>query len=121
VRECKLERSPWHVHLGFDRSYSNGNFNYLFTVITGQGDPTEGTVALNLDLPELRNGAEGAHVVTAQALLGARGFPTELDGEFGPNTEHQTRAMQTTYGAESVDGVWGPETWTIAITGEDRL
>lgn len=121
VIENKLERSPWHVHLGIDRAYSNADLTQLFLIITGQDDPREGTVSLNLDMPELRTGAEGVHVITAQSLLVARGFPTELDGDFGPHTETQTRAMQQTYGAESIDGIWGPETWTIGITGEDRL
>lgn len=121
VRENKLERSPWHVHLGIDRAYSNEDLTTLFLIITGQDDPREGNVSLILDMPALRNGSEGVHVITAQSLLTARGMPTELDGEFGAHTEAQTRAMQQTYGAESVDGIWGPETWTIAITGEDRL
>lgn len=121
LRENKLERSPWHNHFGIDRGYSNGDFAYFFAVITGQADPHEGTVVMNIEMPALRNGAEGVDVVTAQALLGARGFTTALDGEFGPHTEAQTRTMQQQFGAESVDGIWGPETWTIAITGEDRL
>lgn len=121
VLEILLERAPWHVHLGFDRAYSNGDFTELFLIITGQDDPREGLVSLNLEMPTLRNGSEGTHVITAQSLLCARGMPTELDGEFGAHTEAQTRAMQQTFGAEAIDGIWGPETWTIAITGEDRL
>lgn len=76
--------------------------------------------SFQIDLPVLRTGAQGGHVTTMQHLLGARGHATAVDGYFGPDTETKTRAMQTQYGAENVDGVWGPETWTIGITGEDR-
>lgn len=121
LREVLLERDPWHVHLSIERQHANDNHSLLFAIITGQDDPREGRVSFNVDMPELRKGAEGADVVTAQALLGARGFETAVDGDFGPHTDEQTRAMQTRYGAEAVDGIWGPETWTIAMTGEDRL
>lgn len=121
VRELLLERSPWHVHLGIDRAWSNADLTELFLIITGQDDPREGLVNLSLDMPVLQNGSEGAHVLTAQSLLCARGMQTQLDGEFGAHTEAQTRLMQQTYGAEAIDGIWGPETWTIAITGEDRV
>lgn len=121
LRQVLLERDPWHVHFSIDRGYSNGDFTRLFLIITGQDDPQEGRVSFHIDMPALRQGDEGGNVVTAQALLHARGFPTEIDGEFGPDTDTQTRRMQQQYDAESVDGIWGPETWTIAITGEDRL
>lgn len=121
LRECKLERDPWHVHFGIDRGHSNGDFTKLFLIVTGQDDPQEGLVSFNLDMPSLRQGDEGSNVVTAQALLAARGHATDIDGQFGPHTDEQTRALQQQYGAESVDGIWGPETWTIAITAEDRL
>lgn len=121
VVELLLERDPWHVHMGIDRGQADRDFSDLFVIITGQDHPEEGRVNLSFTMPELRNGAEGADVVTAQALLGARGFETAVDGEFGPHTEEMTRAMQARYGAEAVDGIWGPETWTIAITAEDRV
>lgn len=121
VVELLLERDPWHVHVGIDRGQADRDFTELFVIITGQNDPQEGRVSFAVDLPVLRRGADGTNVVTAQGLLCARGFGTELDGDFGPHTEEQTRAMQARYGAELVDGVWGKETWTIGITGEDRL
>lgn len=70
-------------------------------------------------LPTIRRGDDGANVRTAQGLLVARGHATAVDGDFGPDTEAKTRAMQQRYGAEHVDGVWGPETWTIGVTGRD--
>lgn len=121
IRELLLERDPWHVHIGLDRAHGDSDHTELFNVITG-GQPTGGgRTVFSVDMPVLRNGSMGSNVITAQALLDARGFATEMDGEFGPHTEEQTRAMQARYGAEAVDGIWGPETWTIGLTGEDRL
>lgn len=120
IRELKLERDPWHVHVGIDRAHANDNHDDLFAVITGR-PPQGGTyVDINMNLPVLRQGSEGGDVVTVQSLLTARGHATKLDGGFGPHTHEQTLAMQRQYGAEAVDGVWGPETWTIGVTGEDR-
>lgn len=116
-----LERDPWHVHLSIDRAYANHNFDELYAIITGTPHPGGNTVSFQIEMPVLREGAEGSNVITAQALLNARGFETAEDGQFGTHTDSQTRAMQTRYGAEAVDGIWGPETWTIGITGEDRL
>lgn len=121
IREILLERDPWHLHLGIDRASANRDFTELFQIITGQPSEGSGRVSFPVDMPVLRRGMEGQDVVTAQALLTARGFATELDGDFGPHTEEQTKSMQARYGAESVDGIWGQETWTIGITGEDRL
>lgn len=121
LRQVLLERDPWHVHFSIDRAHANANHDELFAVITGEPSHGGGRVNFNVEMPVLRLGSEGADVVTAQSLLGARGHATDVDGEFGPRTEEQTKAMQSRYGAEKVDGVWGPETWTIGITGEDRL
>ncbi len=79
-------------------------------------DWTEETI---MALPQIKQGATGAHVRTAQALATARGHTTAIDGDFGPKTKAATEAMQRAYGAEEVDGIWGPETWTIGITGKD--
>lgn len=121
VRQALLERDPWHVHLSLDRAHANDNHGVLFGVIIGNGAALEREVKLDLSLPELRHGSESKHVLTAQGLLIARGFETALDGDFGPDTQKKTLAMQQHFGAEAVDGIWGPETWTIAITGEDKL
>ncbi len=74
-------------------------------------------------MPVIKKGDNGPHVKTAQALLTARGFWPRggIDGDFGDDTDHQTRQMQTHLGAEIVDGVWGPETWTIGLTGRDQV
>lgn len=121
VRQVLLERAPWHVHISLDRAHANNNHDNLFAIIIGDSTWRDARVNVEIGLPVLRDGSDGADVVTAQYLLAARGHHTKPDGDFGPDTHTKTLAMQQHYGAEHVDGIWGPETWTIAITGEDRL
>lgn len=121
VLQCLLERDPHHVHLSLDRAHAADDHTRLFQIITGAWNPEVGKVSFEVSMPTLERGAKGKDVITAQALLNARGHSTDLDGDFGPHTEEQTRAMQARYGAEAVDGIWGRETWTIGMTGEDRL
>lgn len=121
VREIILERDPWHVHLSLDRAHTNDNHDQLFRVITGVEPVGSAQVDVKVRMPVLKQGSQGGHVHTAQCLLVARGFATKNDGDFGEDTDRQTRAMQKRYGAEKIDGAWGPETWTIAISGEDRV
>lgn len=119
VRQTILEDDPWHVHLSFDRGHVNDDHTYLFRIITGTV-PTGGPMTtISLQVPVLREGAQGLDVSTAQGLLNARGFDVKIDGDFGPYTDKATRAMQKAFKAEHVDGVWGPETWTIALTRKD--
>lgn len=77
------------------------------------------TEKLVMAQPTIKRGSTGTDVRTAQGLLVARGHPVKVDGVFGPDTDDKTRDMQRRYGAEHVDGLWGPETWTIGLTGED--
>lgn len=122
----------WHLHISFVRSRANDNHADVFAVLTGvgwtppQSTPSpkppadlEWTEQMIRNLPALRMGATGAHVRTAQALLRARGYTVNIDGQFGPDTRTKTLAMQRDYGAEHIDADWGPETWTIGILGRD--
>lgn len=97
--------------------------NCLDAVRLLQTHPRNWTEKLVDTLPVLRKGVDNpAMVKTAQGLLIARGFPPGphgADGEFGDDTERATKLMQTHYGAEKVDGVWGPETWPIGLVGKD--
>ncbi|GHJ42771.1 hypothetical protein Cs7R123_01130 [Catellatospora sp. TT07R-123] len=72
-------------------------------------------------LPVLKAGAKGPFVKRAQAILTANGHPTEIDGVFGTDTAARTRAMQAALGLELLDAIWGPETWTAALTGQDLV
>lgn len=79
-----------------------------------------GWTAVMVDnLPTLRDGDAGEDVQTWQGILNARGQSVKMDGDFGPATKSATIAVQKRYGAESVDGVVGPETWTIGLRRKD--
>jgi putative peptidoglycan binding protein/glycosyl hydrolase family 25 len=65
-------------------------------------------------LPVLSQGASGPHVRTLQALCTARGYPTAIDGTFGPGTKVQVMAVQRHFGLVP-DGVCGALTWGALI------
>lgn len=130
----------WHLHFSFFRSKCGDFWGMwaLLTVLMGWSvaqwratlpvaetpapapTPTQDwTVKLIMTLPTIRDGAKGEHVQTVQALCAARGSSCSMDGDFGPKTKAAVKAVQSRYGAESVDGAVGPETWTILITGKD--
>lgn len=128
----------WHIHMSFLRSQC-GNFWgmwALLTVLMGWTvqqwkaslpvtppvpvDPNDWTVKLVMALPTLKKGSTGALVRTWQGLLGARGFPVKIDGDFGDVTHNATVALQKKGGADKgFDGIVGQETWTIGILAGD--
>ncbi|MEW5854658.1 MAG: peptidoglycan-binding domain-containing protein [Myxococcota bacterium] len=57
----------------------------------------------------LTRGAEGQSVRDLQQLLGSKGFPVDVDGDFGPRTEWAVRQFQRSRGLD-VDGKVGPQT-----------
>lgn len=120
VRQVILEQNPWHVHVSFDRGGLSFDYVPIFNIITGGGHGGSKLVTVKATLPELSQGSEGAHVVTWQTLANLRGASLKVDGDFGPLTDEATRGIQTRYGAESVDGMVGPETWAIGLAGEDQ-
>jgi murein DD-endopeptidase MepM/ murein hydrolase activator NlpD len=65
--------------------------------------------------PVLRRGSRGPAVGKLQAALTAAGFPTVVDGDFGPATEAAVRALQGARGLVT-DGVVGSQTWA-ALAG----
>jgi peptidoglycan hydrolase-like protein with peptidoglycan-binding domain len=69
------------------------------------------TETLMQQLPELRQGATGTFVRTAQFQLGERGHKVAVDGAFGGDTLRALKACQAA--ARTVqDGVIGPVTWS---------
>lgn len=60
--------------------------------------------------PILRLNSKGNQVKFAQQLLTVKGFPTDPDGEFGPNTERSVKMFQKANGLTD-DGIVGPKTW----------
>lgn len=67
-------------------------------------------------LPELRQGATGSFVRTAQFQCGEHGHKITVDGIFGPGTLAAVKAIQAHAGITQ-DGVVGPKTWSILIAG----
>lgn len=72
-------------------------------------------------LPVLRKGSTGWSVGLLQGILNRHGFALKEDQDYGDKTTAAVLALQKKYGAESKDGVCGPETWTIALTRSDQV
>lgn len=121
VRTVYVTSSPWTLNIGFDRGMVSEPLDELYRVLTGTFAVREPLYTVELDLPTLRQGSHGGYVITAQHLLGARGFPLAADGNFGHAMHDRTVAMQRMHGMKVHDGVWNPETWTVAITGADQI
>lgn len=62
--------------------------------------------------PTVRRGSQGEYVKLLQFKLG-----TNIDGDFGPNTESKLRAYQAAHNLVP-DGVCGPQTWKSFDKGE---
>lgn len=120
VRQIILESSPSHVHISIDRGMVQQDLTPLYNAITGDSHGGQTMVTVHCEMPELRQGATGSDVSTAQALANLRGATLSVDGNFGPKTDAAIRDIQTRYAAESVDGVIGPETWTILLSAKDQ-
>jgi hypothetical protein len=66
------------------------------------------------DTPILGLHAAGDLVVWAQEHLVTAGYPTAVDGGFGPLTQAAVEAFQTAQGL-TVDGIVGPATWAALL------
>lgn len=120
LREIRVESNPSHVHLGFDRGWVEEDLTPVYNFITGDAHEGKVMVQVHCSMPELKQGATESGVKTLQTLANLRGASLDVDGVFGPLTDAAVRDIQTRYGAESVDGIVGPETWTILLAGEDQ-
>lgn len=121
LRQVILESGPWHVHLSFDRGHLEGGYQLLYQLITNQTAGSDKMIVVQASMPELRKGSKGSHVKTWQTLCNLRGGSLSVDGDFGPITEGTTKWVQSHFGAESVDGIVGPETWVIGLAAEDQV
>ena len=87
-------------------------------------EETPVTVSCKVDLPQLKNGAEGTAVKNAQILLIDKGYycggplragRETADGEFGPTTEKSVKSFQTKRNL-TADGIIGSDTWKALLT-----
>ncbi|MBV9417004.1 MAG: peptidoglycan-binding protein [Solirubrobacterales bacterium] len=78
------------------------------SIASGAGNLT-GVIA-TASSPVLQLHSAGDLVVWAQEHLVSAGYPTAVDGSFGPNTMAAVESFQTAQGL-TVDGVVGPATW----------
>jgi Putative peptidoglycan binding domain len=62
----------------------------------------------------IRRCDEGAAVEAIQRALVATGHQLEVDGYFGPVTEHEVRRFQQAHGLEA-DGLVGRNTWAVLV------
>lgn len=71
-------------------------------------------------LPTITAPASGEHVKTAQALLNRRGGQAAIavDGVYGPASVAAVRHLQSAH-LMTPDGVIGPHTWAVLVTGAD--
>jgi hypothetical protein len=67
-----------------------------------------------LTWPVEQEGSTGENVKTVQYLVTARGHPTGVDGEFGPQTKTAVQAFQSSRGL-GADGIVGSQTWPQLI------
>jgi peptidoglycan hydrolase-like protein with peptidoglycan-binding domain len=81
------------------------------------GGPTASSA--NGSPPTLRQGATGGWVTTLQRELNQVGYPTSVDGRFGPGTTTVVNRFKAAHGLAQ-DGVFGTNSWTAlqaAING----
>lgn len=72
--------------------------------------PPTRVAAVNLSVDQvLRRGDQGGYVRILQASLTNAGWPTWVDGQFGPHTEKTVKLYQQANGL-LVDGIAGPQT-----------
>ena len=75
---------------------------------------------LNPSSEVLKRGSESSAVMFLQRLLLSYLYPiTNLDGDFGPETERAVRAFQSENGL-SVDGIVGQNTWRALFNSSGR-
>ncbi len=93
--------------------YENAG-SYDLSVVTDPDWPTPPAPPPPPHWPDINEGATGAIVEVIQYLLGARGHPVAVDGDFGPKTKAAVEAFQRSVGNQANGGV-GSLTWPKLI------
>lgn len=119
-----------HVHCSCTQSAPAENSTHPWGLaVPAQRPPSPldgitGTEKIVQQLPTLKRGSRGDHVVTLQALLVARGMlaKTGIDSDFGPKTEAAVARFQagrnvagSVRGNGSGDGIVGQHTWAALL------
>ena len=95
------------------------NNNLIADAIVGRNTWNK-LLNLNPSSELLRRGSESSAVMFLQRLLLSYLYPiTNLDGDFGPETERAVRAFQSENGL-SVDGIVGRNTWQALFNSTGR-
>ncbi len=82
------------------------------SIAIGAGNLTG--VTATTSAPVLQLHSAGDLVVWAQEHLVAAGYPTAVDGSYGPSTQAAVASFQTAQGL-TADGIVGPATWTALL------
>ncbi len=72
--------------------------------------PQVATTQATATLPILVKGSAGDAVRILQHMLNLKGFPIEIDGQFGQRTERFLKGFQRVYNL-ATDGIVGAKTW----------
>ncbi len=86
---------------------SSGGAAMQATIKTA-GTLNRATTANRLGRRVLRNGLHGADVTILQGYLTIAGFPTSVDGNFGPQTASSVAAFKRAHNITPANGVAGP-------------
>jgi peptidoglycan hydrolase-like protein with peptidoglycan-binding domain len=68
--------------------------------------------------PTLRLGSQGTWVTTLQRELNSAGYPTSVDGQFGPGTQRVVNQFKAAHGLAQ-DGVFGTKCWAALATAQN--
>jgi hypothetical protein len=99
----------------YDESEAQATLPF-WDVVRPSPSPSSWQEVLMQSLPTVQQGSTGAFVKSVQGLCCARGYATAIDGSFGPQTHLAVEWVQRSGGVEA-DGVVGPGTWPVLITG----
>lgn len=104
------DTAPGNSGSRIDASLLQNDFFGAHTPAHPPAHPTTWQETMMQALPELHQGASGAHVRTVQGLLVARGYAVTVDGGFGPATAAALKRFQGNAHL-TADGIAGPATW----------
>lgn len=107
----EVQSEPWHIRYVAGDNIPAAVLAYERGAPAPAPSPNQGVCDVKVRI--LKRGDKGGTVKSLQALLNAKsGSNLRIDGDFGPATDRQVRAVQRFFGV-SVDGVVGSVTWGL--------